>query len=161
MSSPPPIISNHRLARLALWLLALLAWFALGGQGGERQRRRANISFDKIERAVRDLILIRAAQLLPPRKSKPRRHHALTPLRVRLRAVGGSWLRRRLSTRGDLITRAAQLLAALRNWRELAAKLARRRAVGLTRLVSTWFAAEHAVPLCAPAASAVHAADTS
>lgn len=161
MSSPPPLISNHRLARLALWLLALLAWFSLGGQGSDRQRRRANISFDKIERAVRDLILIRAAQLLPPRKAKPRRHHAPCAPRIRLRAVGGVWLRQRLRTRGDLVSRAAQLLAALRNWRKLAASLARRLAAGFTRLVRTWFAADRAIPLCAPAAVSVHAADTS
>lgn len=159
--SSPPIISNHRLARLALWLLALVAWFALGGQRSERQRRRANISFDKVERAVRDLILIRAAQLLPPRKAKPRRHNAPKPPPVRLRAAGGVWLRRRLSKRGDLVTRAAQLLAALRNWRELAAALARRRAAGLTRLVRSWFACDPAIPQRVLAASAAHAADTS
>lgn len=161
MSSPPPLISNHRLARLALWLLALLAWFVLGGQGSDRQRRRVDISFVRIERAVRDLILIRAAQLLPLRKSKPRRHHAPKPTPVRLRAVGGVWLRQRLSTRGDLVSRAAQLLAALRNWRKLAASLARRRAAGFTRLVRTWFAADRAIQRCVPAAISVHAADTS
>lgn len=161
MSSPPPLISNHRLARLAVWLLALLAWFSLGGQGSDRQRRRANITFDRIERAVRDLILIHAAQLLPPRKAAPRRHHAPRAPRMRLRAVGGVWLRQRLRTRGDLVSRAAQLLAALRNWRKLAAALARRRAAGLTRLARAWFAADRAVQRCAPAAIAVHAADTS
>ncbi|MEZ5958152.1 MAG: hypothetical protein R3C27_13185 [Hyphomonadaceae bacterium] len=159
--SSPPLITNHRLARLAVWLLALLAWFALGGHGSERQRRRAETSFTKIERAVRNLIIIRAAQLLPPRTTRPRRRHGFKPPRIRLRAVAGVWLRRRLRTRGDLVTRAAQLLAALRNWREFAGALARRRAGGLTRLARTWGTRDRAAPLRAQSLSFLRAADTS
>lgn len=161
MSSPPPLISNHRLARLALWLLALLAWFAIGGKGSDRQRRRAGISFDKIERAMRNVIIIRAAQLMPPRKLKPRRHHAHKPPRMRLRAIAGVWLRRRVRTRGDLVTRATQLLAVLRSWRELGAALARRRVGGLTRLARAWSAHESIAPIPGLAGLAPCAADTS
>jgi len=160
MSSPSHPISNHRLARLALWLLAMLAWFALGCRGDERQRRRGEISFERVERAVRNVIIAYAAQFVPPRKPKPRRHHAHKPPRIRLRAVAGSWLRRRLRTRGDLVTRAIQLLAALRNWRELAVGLARRRARGLTRLVRVLFVQYRAAPLRALAPIAP-CADTS
>ena len=159
MSSPPPLISNHRLARLALWLLAMLAWFVLGGQGNDRQRRRAEISFDKIERAVRNVIIIGAARLMPPRKS--RRHHVRKAPRIRLRAIAGVWLRRRLRTRGDLIARATQLLAALRTWRELAAALAQRRSKGLTRLAPVLPRTERAAPVSIFALPAPCAADTS
>lgn len=140
----------------------MLAWFALGGLGNDRQRRRAEISFDKIERAVRNVIIIRAAQLMAPRKLKPRRRHAYKPPRISLRSIGGAWLRRRLHTRGDPITRATQLLAALRNWRALGAQLARRRATGLTRLARAWFAADRPTPAFVPAAPVTPcAADTS
>lgn len=158
MHAASPIISNRRLARLALWLLAVLAWFVLGDR---HHQRRAHITFDKIERAVRDLILIRAAQILGPRKTKPRRHHGQTPTRISLRAVGGSWLRRRLRTRGDLFARAAKLLAALRDWRDLGAELARRRAAGLTRLAPARLIADLAAPVHAPAPLTLCAADTS
>jgi hypothetical protein len=139
----------------------MLAWFALGGQGNDRQRRRAAISFDKIERAVRNVIIIRAAQLMAPRKFKPQRRHAQRPPRLSLRAIGGAWLRRRLRTHGDLIRRTAQLLAALRNWRALGAELARRRARGLTRLARAWFAADRPTPAFVPAPVTPCAADTS
>ena len=143
-----------------MWLLAMLAWFALGGQGCDRQRRRAEISFDKIEHAVRNVIIIRAAQLMAPRV-RTKCHHTLRPTRISLRAIGGAWLRRRLYTRGDPITRAAQLLGALRNWRELGAQLARRRATGLTRLACAWFAADRPTPVRVPAPVNLCAADTS
>lgn len=157
---PPPPISNHRLARLALWLLALLAWFACG-RIGERQRRRyGEVSTKKIERAVRDLIIIRAAQLLTTRKRGARRYHA-NPVRTSLRAVAGVWLRRRLRTQGDVIARTQHLLAALRNWRALAAELAYRRCKGLTRLAPINFQPEPTAPVCVLAFAAPAAADTS
>lgn len=158
MHAPPPIISNHRLARLALWLLAVLAWFVLGDS---HHQRRAGVTFAKIERAVRDLIVIRAAQVLGPRRTKPRRHHGRKPPRISQRAVGGSWLRRRLRIRGDIVARAAKLISAIRNWRALAAQLARRRAAGLTRLAAAWLAVAGAAPALVPAPAAPCAADTS
>jgi hypothetical protein len=157
---PPPLISNHRLARLALWLLALLAWFVCG-RVGERQRRRdGEVSLEKIEHAVRNLIIIRASHLLGPRKPMKRRH-LVRPPRVSLRAVAGSWLRRRLRTKGDLIGRAQRLLAVLRSWRTLAAELAERRCKGLTRLSAISPKPANAAPMPARAALAPCAADTS
>lgn len=156
----PPPISNYRLARLALWLLALIAWFACGCIGERQRRRYGHLSIERLERAVRDLILIHAARLLPPRKQSARRHHVKQP-RVLLRAVGGVWLRRRLRTEGDLITRAQTLLAALRTYRALAAKLARRRCKGLTRLSPILTKPSRTAPLLAFAPPEPCAADTS
>jgi hypothetical protein len=138
----------------------MLAWFVLGG-GDERQRRRAAISFDKIERAVRNIIILRAAQFMSVRKIRPRRYHPHKPTRIRLRAIAGVWLRRRLRTRGNLVTRALHLLAALRNWRDLGAELGRRRAGGLSRLARIWSAHACADPIAAAPLSALCTADTS
>jgi hypothetical protein len=160
MHRPPPTISNNRLARLALWLLALLAWFACGRIGQRQRRRYGEVSVKKIEHAVRDLIIIRAAQLLTTRKRSARRYHA-NPVRTSLRAVAGVWLRRRLRTQGDLSARAQHLLAVLRNWRALAAELAHRRRKGLTRLAPITLRPELTAPVCVLAFSAPAAADTS
>lgn len=157
---PPPPISNHRLARLALWLLAMLAWFACGAIGERHRRRYGEVSLVKIERAARNLIIIHAADLLPPRKRTARRYHA-RPMRTSLRAIAGVWLRRRLRTKGDLVTRARHLLAVLRDWRALAAELAHRRSKGLTRLAPITVRSEPAPPICVRAFSAPAAADTS
>jgi hypothetical protein len=155
----PPTISNHRLARLALWLLALLAWFACGAIA-ERHRRYGEVRIEKLERAVRNLIIIHAAQLLPPRKRRALRHHVKPP-RISLRAVAGAWLRRHLRTEGDFISRAQRLLAVLRTWRALAAKLAHRRRAGLTRLFPILLKPERASPICALASLTPPLADTS
>ena len=157
---PPPPISNHRLARLALWLLALLAWFACGRIGARHRRRYSEVSLEKIEHAARNLIIIRAAHLLPPRKRAVRRAPS-KPARTSLRAVAGVWLRRRLRTEGDLVTRARHLLGVLREWRALAAELAHRRSKGLTRLAPITVRSEPAAPICVRAFSAPAAADTS
>lgn len=157
---PPPPISNHRLARLALWLLALLAWFACGCIGERHRRRYGQVSIEKLEGAVRNLILIHAAHLLPARKRKAPRHH-IKHRHVRLRAVAGSWLRRRLRTEGNLITRAQHLLGVLRTYRALAAILAQRRRKGLTRLLPILPRPAVATPISARAPPVPCAADTS
>jgi len=156
----PPPISNHRLARLALWLLALIAWFACGCIGERQRRRYGHVSIENLERAVRDLILIHAARLLPPRRPKARRHH-VKQQHVSLRAVAGAWLRRRLRTEGDLVARAQRLLAVLRTYRALAARLAHRRRKGLTRLSPIPTAPGRVAPLPAFALPTPFAADTS
>ncbi|MEQ1812100.1 MAG: hypothetical protein ABL889_19385 [Terricaulis sp.] len=157
---PPPPISNHRLARLGLWLLALLAWCACG-RIGERQRRRyGEVSLETLERAARNLIIIGAAQLLSPRKRAARRYHA-KPARTSLRAIAGVWLRRRLRTESDLSARARHLLAVFRDWRVLAAELAHRRSKGLTRLAPIILRPEPTAPVCVLAFAAPVAADTS
>ena len=158
--SSPPIISNHCLARLTLWLLALLAWFACGCVGERRRRHYGALSIETLERAVRNLIIVHAAQLLAPRTRRVRRPHAKQP-HVSLRAIAGVWLRRRLRTKGDLITRAQRLLAVLRTWRVLAADLAHRRRKGLTRLLPIAPRPGHAAPVSAFAALVPCAADTS
>lgn len=157
---PRPPISNHRLARLALWLLALLAWFACGAIGERQRRRYGAVSIEKLERAVRNLIITGAAGLLPPRKRRALRHHVKPPP-LSLRAIAGSWLRRRLRTEGDLISRAQRLLAILRTWRALAAELAQRRRKGLTRLARITPTPGSAAPISAFAPPAPCAADTS
>jgi len=118
----------------------LLLWFVRGAplkRSGHRHRH--HIPITKLRRAVRDIILIQAAQLLRTPTPRPFRAFAPAGFRLRrkpllLRACGGAWLRKRLRTHGSFIAQAAHLLATLRNVHTLATKLAKRRQRGLTRL---------------------------
>jgi hypothetical protein len=141
-----PIISAHRLARLIIWFAGVLAWFAYGcavHTAAERRRhaRYGAWSQTRLIRTVRNIIIIRAAQLLAfPRRSKLRTHPLNAPQGCRramrgnlLRAVGGAWLRRKLKVRGGLIAQALHLLAVLRQLNTFVVRFARLRRNGLTR----------------------------
>lgn len=160
-------ITPHRLARLTAWLLALLVWFACGGAGPARHHRRyGHTSIETLRAAVRAVILIHAASLLPKHTQRRPRNSARSGMNWRhnpmtLRAVAGSCLRRRLCARGSFVTQVQRLLDALRQWRKLGAALARRLPKRLTRLIKL-------IPACPPAervrahlAPALAAADTS
>lgn len=142
-----PLISTHRLARLTVWFAGVLAWFALGCAARTAAEHRRHMRYGswtraKLIRTVRNLIIIRGAQLLAfPRRGATARTHPLNaPVgcrrgkrRNQLRAVGGAWLRRKLRTRGGLMTQALHLLAVLRGFHTLVLRFARRRRRGLTR----------------------------
>lgn len=142
-----PICSEHRLARLILWLGALLFWFAAGAlhrnHASQRHHRRYGAhTIETLTHAVRNIILIRAAQLLKPapRARVQRRANAQPGFRQRaaprpsMRAVAGAALRRALRSRGSFIQRVLRLIAVLRRVDALAVRLAHRRRRPFTRL---------------------------
>lgn len=141
---PVPLLTDHRLARLAAWLMAVLAWFALGAPLRSVAQRRhyeryGNVDLHKLRRAVRGIILIRAARFMPARAPLVQRDYAPRGFRRRSPRVtcggaAGAWLRRRLRTHGSLARQALHLLSVLRRYRALGAELACRRRKGLTRL---------------------------
>ncbi len=143
-----PICSEHRLARFILWLGALLFWFAAGALHQNRasqrhHRRHGALKIETLTHAVRNIILIRAAQLLKPlpRARVPRRANARPGFRQAaprhyqsMRIVAGAALRRQLRSRGPFIQRAMHLITVLRRVDVLAARLANRRRRPFTRL---------------------------
>lgn len=153
----PRPLSEHRLTRLLVWFAMILGWFALGAPHERRQRRFGFVSKAALCRAVRNLIIIRAAALLRPRQQTPWRSYAPNGFlrrrnRCSLRAIGGVWLRKRLSARGGLVAQAKHLIEMLRQFSALAAKLAYRRRRGLSRLsplVLTHAPELHAANQCA------------
>jgi hypothetical protein len=145
--------------------MALLAWFAFGVLITRRHRKR-QVGIATLRQAVRNIILIRAAQLLAPPAARVSRNVAPASFRywrrrASLRVITGVWLRRRLNTHGDFRAQVQHLLDALRNWRALAAELAVCRRRGLTRLVSIKLAPLIAAPIRAGWPPALPAADTS
>lgn len=133
----PP--SEHRLTRLFVWFAMILGWFAFGAPHERRRRNLASITCGVLRRTMRNLIVIRVAALQPPRKITPWRNHGRSGFQRRrnrcsLRAIGGSWLRKRLKVRGGLVTQARHLLDALRQFSAFVVALARRRRRGLSRL---------------------------
>jgi len=79
---------QHRLARFILWLSVLLAWFAAGAPhqalASQRHRRRYSaLTIEKLTRAVRNIIVIRAAQLLLPYQRARVQRHANAPIGFR------------------------------------------------------------------------------
>jgi hypothetical protein len=146
MKSSPYIISSHRLVRLIAWARLALAWAAmmLFSEDAPRPTRRrirryGLLSLDRLERLVRNLVLIRAAQLA--RRPARRCTFAFAPAGFRrrrrtrqlLRAVAGSRLRRALRDR-DPAKRMARLVQALADIETLARRIVRRLPKGLTRV---------------------------
>ncbi|ANP46134.1 hypothetical protein ATE48_09490 [Candidatus Viadribacter manganicus] len=105
-SSP---ISDLRLARFVAWLSALLAWVALGApkRSPSEQRRGSRyggVTITRLRHAVRHIIILHAAKLLPRRPRHVWRNFALSGLRCRKgrctqRVAAGVWLRRRLNVK--------------------------------------------------------------
>lgn len=142
-----PLCSEHRLARFILWLGVLLAWFAAGAlqrsAASQRHHRRYGaLTIETLTRAVRNIILIRAAQVLKPNPRHQVRGRANARpgfrqsswRRPSLRAIAGVELRRILRNRGSFIGRVIHLIAILRRVDALAARLAHRRQRPFTRL---------------------------
>jgi hypothetical protein len=139
--------TEYRLARLAAWALAVIAWLlhcpGLPRTAADRrhQRRYAHVTIRKLQRFIAHLIIFHALQFLPVRPGPRRRlNHARAGFqrrirpRLTLRRVGGVWMRPRLAVSGSFAEQLAQLAARLRDWRKLGAAFARHRAKGLARL---------------------------
>ena len=127
MTKPPHLINPHRFARLIAWAQAMLGWAALMLFTDATTLNRRHIrqrycflSFDRIERIVRKLAIVRAAQLAHLRmRPRPAVRNAAAPgFRRRIvrgglwRAIGGSRLRRALKHK-DPAKRLQRLIAAL------------------------------------------------
>jgi hypothetical protein len=136
-SSRTPICTTHRLARLIAWTRLVLAWVAMlmfsaaPKINARRLGRFANLSLDSLARRVRNLIIIRAAQLMNPRRRAKQRFNFAasgftrrTIPRQLLRSIGGSRLRRALG-HCDPAARISMLLEALRDIDALARRIAR------------------------------------
>lgn len=145
---PNPICSEHRLARFILWLSALLAWFAAGALqrslGSQRHHRRYGaLKIETLTQAVRNIIIIRAAQLLnrlPPGRvqrhsnTRPGFRQAAPHHYTSMRVIVGAPLRRALRSRGSFIQRVMHLIAVLRRVDVYAQDLADCRRRPFTRL---------------------------
>jgi len=177
MKHTPPFLTQHRFARLIAWLCAMLAWaaatlFANTTRPKRRhiRQRYAFLSLDYIERLVRELIIVRAADLTHL-GARPRlcfvRNRAARGFRRRtargamLRSIAGSRLRKALKRR-DPAQHLQVLFAALASIDALARRYLLPRAQRrLTRLFPILMFAPPAAALSSLAAPAPHAADSS
>lgn len=168
-SSQSTLISAQRLARLTAWTRLALMWFAmfLFAPAALTNIRRLNrfgfLSLDDLTRCVRDLIVIRAAQIMrTPPQPRQRFDYAQPGFRRRMhprqliRAAAGSRLRRALRHR-DMATRISILLAALRDLDAFARAIARK----LTRLAPILACAPPHNSVRTLACAAPYAADSS
>ncbi|MBC7767872.1 MAG: hypothetical protein H7124_03725 [Phycisphaerales bacterium] len=121
-------MSDQRLARFIVWLMAVLAWCAIGCPRQTRadwrhHQRYGRITHTRLTHAVRNIVIIRAAALAPEPAAAKRTHQprfcpaGFRRARIRargscLRAWGGVWLRRQLKVRGSLLDQALRLIAA-------------------------------------------------
>ncbi len=125
MNKPVHFLSQHRLARLIAWALAMLAWVAdaLLGEGAPHRRRLRQrggfFSLDRLARFTCRLALARAADIVglrarqrAIRNAAPSGFRRRTTPRALLRACIGSRLRRAVK-RGDVAARIRFLRAAL------------------------------------------------
>ena len=121
----PPTPTINRLPRLIVWATAMILWAAAVLLGERRinrrhirQRYRA-LGLTKLTHLVRNLMIIRAAQLIRRRPSRPWRNFAPAGFRrrrgiLRLRAIAGSRLRRLLND-GASPARVMRLIHIIRN----------------------------------------------
>jgi hypothetical protein len=154
-----PILSTHRLRRLALWTLTVLHWIAANlihqrAITPRHRTQRGDISLQWLARLVANLIAIRALHILgAQRKASYWRHGRDLRRRHYRRSLLGSKLRRALKHR-DLATHIAQLITLLRNLDKEGARLAfriRHRLRRLWRIMPAIAPAE--APYGAPASS--------
>lgn len=159
MRSPTRLLKPHRFARITLWARTVLAWlvFALFSDAAHISRRRIRqrcrfAALDRIERLVRALAVIRAAELAGLRKPSRRVFAAAAPAGFRRRIKGGALLRAAVGARFRKALkhripcrRIQRLLAALADIDALARRcLVRRVKRGLARLCAV-------VPVTPPA----------
>lgn len=169
LSPRPPAISAHRFARYVVWVRLMVVWVAglLAPLHASPRQRGWHACTHPLARLVRDLILLRTAQL--SRKRHPPfavRNHARPGFRRRmrvrqlLRAAAGARLRRTLRGRRPA-QRLSLLLDALANIETHAARLVARARRGLTRLHPLTLVRALADPLPARPAPQPAAADSS
>lgn len=149
-----PILTQHRLRRLVLWLLTLLRWiaaiwFADRPAHARHRRQRGDISLACLSRWVGALLIVRALHTLRvPRRKRFlywRRAFNARPSHFR-RSMFGARLRRVLKHK-DPATQIAQLIAVLRNLDAYAAQLALRLRCRMRRLLRAWLEIAPAVAL--------------
>ncbi|MGE4039345.1 MAG: hypothetical protein AB7F85_16500, partial [Hyphomonadaceae bacterium] len=171
-SPRPPAISAHRFARYVVWVRLMVVWVAgllapLRASERHLRQRGWHACTHPLARLVRDLILLRTAQL--SRRRHPPfavRNHARPGFRRRmrvrqlLRAAAGARLRRTLRDRRPA-QRLSLLLDALANIETHAARLVARARRGLTRLHPLTLVRALADPLPARPAPQPAAADSS
>jgi hypothetical protein len=141
----PPILPKRYLLRLIVWAEVMVVWAAtvlLCERAATRRHMRQRygfISIEKLTRLVRNVMIVRAAQFLPRRSPRPWRAAARSgfrhrPLRMRLRSVAGSRLRRFLQA-GSFTRRLTRLVHIVRNLDAFVRKFLLRRAEnGVNRL---------------------------
>jgi len=162
------LCTEHRLARLAAWARLMLAWIAMllfaddTPRPNRRHIKRYGVSLDSMARMVRNLMIIRAAQLTRPNLRTRRQCPNYAPrgfakrMRPRHapRSVAGSRLRRALR-RGDAGGRIALLLDLLANLDAAVAKfMPKPRRTRLSPLIVTGPAPDAVRSLAAPIAFA-------
>ncbi|MBL8547793.1 MAG: hypothetical protein JNL81_15100 [Hyphomonadaceae bacterium] len=146
MNVVPSFVSQHRLKRFVAWAMLLLVWTMQFLFTATRTRRRHIdqrwFGIDQLARLVAAIVLIRAVQLVPIRRSA-RRHAERFNTRVgfrrritqktQLRAILGARLRKQFYAR-DPFLRLGLLINLLRNLDSFAVLVGARGARGLTRL---------------------------
>lgn len=139
MSSPFSPQETRRHARYRAWALAAVLWLMrIAGPilDARYARQRGGVTLARLERMVRNLIILHAVQYLPaPADARTRKHYGPVSLRrCSNRAVAGAFLRRRLRKRGALGEQLAHLAHVLRTLDTLAMRFARHRRRGLSKL---------------------------
>ena len=146
-----PVLTQHRLQRLALWTLAVLQWIAAilftnrAVTLRHIEQRYEFFSLHWLTQRVGKILIVRAAQLARLRRRKRItywRHGRDLHRPHIIRSVLGARLRRALKHR-DVGVWIENLIAVLRNLDAYAAPLAKRLRRGLTRL---WRIAPPIVP---------------
>jgi hypothetical protein len=158
-TSPKPIITAHRLARLNAWARLWLAWvvglFAAWWSRGERIGAR---DLDQLAHRVGRIVVVNAAaRFAPPPKSR-HRHGRLQ--RVRVRTILGARLRRAMRGK-DAPSRLFAILTVMRDLDRVVALLLKRLPRGLTRLRAVLPLPAAAAPFTPSAPIACASADTS
>jgi hypothetical protein len=132
---------SHRIARLAAWVAAAIAWLACAmvqGATARRAARRGFLTADRLECMVSNLVILHASDILAHRRVDRRSRKRYGPHRLRAcsnRAIAGSWMRRTLKRRGSALERLARLAEVMRNLGAFAAEFARHRRRGLSKLL--------------------------
>lgn len=174
MKKPVRFLSQHRIARLTAWALAMVAWIAgaLFGDsvpGRRRLRQRGRFfSLDALARLTCRLALIRAVEIagIRPRRrvvrnGAPVGFRRRTAPRALVRACIGARLRKAIK-RGDLASRLRFLTAALADIDAFARRYFLPRALRrLTKLCATVPIAPPAAAIFAPSAFSPALADSS
>ncbi len=168
MNFDRPILTQHRLRRVALWLTVLLAWMALVLIGDRRPlarhaRRRSGYTLKQISYWVSELMMARALDMLPdvfPDAFPYWRRNFNAFFSHFRRTVLGARLRRVLDHRNPAAC-IANLIAVLRNLDAYAAQLADRVRYGLTRFLSACLTPSAAPALMSPCGPCPAFADSS
>jgi hypothetical protein len=117
MKTNPPVLSDHKFARLSRWATLWLDWFVwafyalLPVLAPGRQAARRNL--DRAAALVRAMLIIQACRHTP-RRYAVRHRYGRAKLRGLVRAAAGARLRRALKGKNDF-ARLAAIHAMLRN----------------------------------------------